>query len=52
VTDLRGGRKTFTHDELDGIVRGFASSGTPFDFIAGFIESDNRPHCTDQSERE
>jgi hypothetical protein len=48
MTDLRGGKKHFTHAELTEIVHGFAAAGSPFDYIAGFIEADNRPHCIDR----
>ena len=38
-----------THAELDAQLKSLRAVGSPYDYIAGWVEHDNRPHCTDQA---
>lgn len=43
-----GGSKTLTHDALTAAVKSLRSVGSPYDYIALWVEHDNRPHCTEE----
>jgi len=40
---LPGGPKVLTHDELDARVRSLANVGGAYEYVAGWVEHDNRP---------
>ena len=34
-----------THAELDAAVRSLRAVGSPYDYVAAWVEHYNRPHC-------
>lgn len=42
---LPGGPKILTHAELDAAVQSLWNVGGAYEYIAGWVERDNRPHC-------
>jgi hypothetical protein len=43
--DPRLGGATFTHAELDALMKRLRAIGSPYDYIALCVERDNRPRC-------